>query len=719
MLSGLSTPSTFYVIVNPAAVGSAVGSYEGRVSLTSLFGGIQDISIRLVISTSPQLQVTPDAVNFTYQLAGPPPDPRDVSIQSSTGANLDFNVTVAPGSPWLRVNTPVGRTPTTITLSVDAPTLATLSEGSYPGRVLLSGPQLPAPVEIAVNLTVSGSTALIASPTSLTFEGPQGQTPPQRTITLTAADGSNLGYSVAVEGENTSWLIAPLGGFTGPSGTTLVTIGVNPSSLAPGRYEARLRFTPSGTQNTTPLRIPVTYTVTATATLTATPNRLELTQIGAIPPPQQSINLASNISGQTFVASDNQPWMELVQTSGSLPITLGVRFDSAALAPGTYNGTITVQSSTLQTIQIPVVLTVQSGSQLSVSPTALTFAHSLGAQLPPAQTLSLTSSGAAISYNAVPTTQSGGNWLQVASGAAGNTNAAGGAPVPVQIRVEPGTLTPGEYRGEIRFSSIGVANLATIPVTLRVTAPSAPLITSIVNAASGVSRGVSPGDIITIKGSNMAPSTATPGQIENGRVTTRVGGVAVFFNGVAAPLLYVGPSGDRTSDQINAVVPYGVAGLTSATLIVEYNGIRSEARSVSVLETDPGIFTSNAMGSGQAAVLNQDGTVNSTSNPARVGTTITIFATGEGTVAPAVQDGLVISRTEDIRRPLANVALRIAGQPASISYFGSAGGAVSGAFQLNVVVPQTSNLSAVANVPVELQAGPNASQPGVTIAVAP
>jgi uncharacterized protein (TIGR03437 family) len=716
----LSTPSTFYVIVNPAAVGSVIGTYEGRISLTSLSGGIQDVTVRMTISNSPLLRTTPDAINFAHQVGGPAPDTQQLSVQSSTSTQLDFTVTVAPGAPWLRVSAPVGRTPTSISIGVDPASLAALAEGTYNGRVILTSPQAPSTLEIPVTLRVSGSTALLASPMSLTFEGAQGQELPQKTITLTAADGSNLGYSIAIEGDDPSWLLAPTSGFTGPSGSTLVPIGVNPAFLTPGRYEARLRFTPTGTQNTTPLRIPVTYVVTSTASLSATPNRLEVTQTGTTPPSQQTISISSNISGLTFVAAANQPWIRLSQTSGTLPTTLNVTFESVSLVPGnTYNGTITVQSSTPQTIQIPVVLTVQPATQLGVSPTALTFTHALGAQLPATQTLSLTSSGAAITYTASPSTQSGGNWLQIVSGASGSTNAAGGAGVPVQIRVDPSGLTPGEFLGQIRFSSGAITNLATVPVTLRVTAPSAPVITSFVNAASSISRGVSPGDIVTVMGRNMAPPTATPGQVQNGRVTTQTGGVTVYFNGVAAPLLYAGPSGDRSSDQINLVVPYGVAGLTSANMIVEYNGIRSEARSVTVVETDPGVFTSNAMGSGQAAALNQDGTINSTSNPARVGSTITLFATGEGVVAPAVVDGAVISSIEDIRRPLANVAVRIGGQLAQISYYGSAGGAVSGAFQLNVVVPQFPTLGGVGELPVDLHIGGNASQPGVTIAVAP
>jgi uncharacterized protein (TIGR03437 family) len=41
-------------------------------------------------------------------------------------------------------------------------------------------------------------------------------------------------------------------------------------------------------------------------------------------------------------------------------------------------------------------------------------------------------------------------------------------------------------------------------------------------------------------------------------------------------------------------------------------------------------------------VLNEDGSINSASNPARPNSIITFFATGEGLIEPAVEDGMVL-----------------------------------------------------------------------------
>ncbi len=75
------------------------------------------------------------------------------------------------------------------------------------------------------------------------------------------------------------------------------------------------------------------------------------------------------------------------------------------------------------------------------------------------------------------------------------------------------------------------------------------------------------------------------------------------------------------ANQIIAIVPYGTYSKTSAQMDVEYNGGRSAYMTVPVADSAPGIFSN---------VLNADGSVNSASNPAKKGTYITFYSTGEG-----------------------------------------------------------------------------------------
>src|SRR5205807_6910716 len=63
--------------------------------------------------------------------------------------------------------------------------------------------------------------------------------------------------------------------------------------------------------------------------------------------------------------------------------------------------------------------------------------------------------------------------------------------------------------------------------------------------------------------------------------------------------------------------------------------------SVLISAASPGLFTISQNGTGQGAIVNQDGTVNAASNPAAKGTVISLYGTGQGPVSPSVPDGTV------------------------------------------------------------------------------
>ena len=117
---------------------------------------------------------------------------------------------------------------------------------------------------------------------------------------------------------------------------------------------------------------------------------------------------------------------------------------------------------------------------------------------------------------------------------------------------------------------------------------------------------------------------------------------------------------------------------------------------LNVALTAPGIFTlTGPVGNGdQAAVLNQDGTVNSRTNPAARGSEIAIYGTGEGEVFPQASDGTITSQT-NFPMPVASTSVTIDGQSAQVQYAGGAPGLVAGVLQVNAVVPASANSGAV------------------------
>ena len=115
----------------------------------------------------------------------------------------------------------------------------------------------------------------------------------------------------------------------------------------------------------------------------------------------------------------------------------------------------------------------------------------------------------------------------------------------------------------------------------------------------------------------------------------------------------------------------------------------------------PGIFTITQNGSGQGAIVNQDGTVNSTSNPAAKGSVISIYGTGQGPTSPAVPDGTTApglpGAAYTVAVPTSDGTACVTNQPSmcvafggttfgGVQYSGLAPGYI-GLWQINVQVP--------------------------------
>src|SRR5439155_17131703 len=109
---------------------------------------------------------------------------------------------------------------------------------------------------------------------------------------------------------------------------------------------------------------------------------------------------------------------------------------------------------------------------------------------------------------------------------------------------------------------------------------------------------VSGGELVTLYGTNLAPSTVVTSVVP---FPTTLGGVKVLVNSVPAPLYYVSPS------QISVIIPSGSPSSIAAIQVVN-NGAASNTVTEFVNKTTPGLFTLNSSGIGYAAVVhNADG----------------------------------------------------------------------------------------------------------------
>lgn len=398
------------------------------------------------------------------------------------------------------------------------------------------------------------------------------------------------------------------------------------------------------------------------------------------------------------------------------PTAVGIQFNTTGLLPGAHAGTLTLstangtsllsrpfawisKSETSLTARamaeqyIALIIGSNSTKQSRQDPE---FPRASTGNTIPSQTIDLPGSGQ--SYSTI-----GPGWLTISP-------ASGTTPQTLTISGNASvlsTLGPGSYVGEVAIAIASVPDLVTIPVNLVIGI--APAVAA-VNAASGQSDAVSPGEIVSIFGSNIGPATALGLALTStGSVSTSLGNTQVLFDGVPAPLTYAG------SGQINAIVPYEVGGKQFTTVTIQSNGTTTGETVLGVHDSDPAIFAVQS-GTGQGAILNQDNSYNSASNPAAAGSVITFYATGEGPLAPTVPTGSVTSSTGPMfPAPVGPVSVTIGGQPASIIYAGEAPGFASGVFQVDATIPAGTS-SGAQQIVLAVGNNDNAAQ-NITVAV--
>lgn len=196
----------------------------------------------------------------------------------------------------------------------------------------------------------------------------------------------------------------------------------------------------------------------------------------------------------------------------------------------------------------------------------------------------------------------------------------------------------------------------------------------VVNAASFAAQ-ITPGALATVFGSGFAASTSGAAP----PLPTKLAGVSVNVNNQAAPILFVTPG------QVNFQVPGGTP-VGTASITVSGNGLTSNAVTVPVLTAAPGLFFQS---SGHAIVQNQDFSLNSATNPARVGSTIIAYGTGSGPLDHPVADG-VAAPLNSLSTATSSWGATFGTVTAKVDFAGLAPGFI-GLLQMNVEVPSTLN----------------------------
>jgi uncharacterized protein (TIGR03437 family) len=246
-------------------------------------------------------------------------------------------------------------------------------------------------------------------------------------------------------------------------------------------------------------------------------------------------------------------------------------------------------------------------------------------------------------------------------------------------------------------------------------APNEPAVRCVTGAASRRSYlSLSPGEIITLLGAGMGPLEGVGADLgvnpsSAARYPQVLAGVRVWVDGIPAPLLYVQAS------QVNAVAPYATPLDRNVTIELEYEGRRLSLDAYAN-HGRVGLFSRDGSGIGPAAALNQDGTLNSESNPAARGSIAVLYGTGVGGTNPALPDGgLGPLSLDELARPIGLVQAAI-DAATDVLYAGSAPGLVNGVAQFNLRIPATLSLpDQIGRVPVDIRLNGALPQNLVTI----
>jgi uncharacterized protein (TIGR03437 family) len=199
-----------------------------------------------------------------------------------------------------------------------------------------------------------------------------------------------------------------------------------------------------------------------------------------------------------------------------------------------------------------------------------------------------------------------------------------------------------------------------------------------------VTARLSPAEVVAIYGPGIGPTTAVSATPTNGFYPTTLGGVEVSVNGANIPLLYV------SANQINAVFPMEVTANSAATVRVTNGTAVTANYPVRIVGSAPQAYPT---------VINQDGTINSNSNPAPAGSIVTFYVTGfqfnfaplaDGQIATvANNDGCFALESAQCSISAETVALLRGGSasvPTTVVYAGAAPGIVAGVTQFNLQV---------------------------------
>ena len=312
----------------------------------------------------------------------------------------------------------------------------------------------------------AGPPVLSLTPATLSFAAEAGRAAPAAQSVAVSSSSTAVSYSVSSSSTG-GWLKVKAGSGKTPGSISIVA---DSTGMSAGTYSGTVIVASSDAENG-PIPLAITLTVAPPA-LTLAPTTLSFTaQVGGVAPPVELVTTGSSNGaaiGYSVTASSAENWLSVKPATATTPKSISISANPAGLSPGTYSGTVIVDSpgASNSPIPFPVTFTVTPAPSFAVTPELLTFAAKAGEKPPAAQTISTSSSGAALGYSV--SASSTGGWLSA-------TSATGTTPGPIGVTVNPAGLSAGTHTGTITITSKdGSGGPQVVAVAFNVTAADLP-----------------------------------------------------------------------------------------------------------------------------------------------------------------------------------------------------------------------------------------------------
>ena len=405
-------------------------------------------------------------------------------------------------------------------------------------------------------------------------------------------------------------------------------------------------------------------------------------------------------------------WLHVSPTAGTAgpAQTVAVTGDPSGLAAGDYYGLIRVDSPTAPNTPLftTVVLNIVPAAK-GVNVTSLrTSALRPAAHWPRATASDSAVAGCAATLFPVVTVSAGGaqpaaswpasievdvvdaNDQPLSSSGIVTVSFSNGDPPFTLTSSQPGTWS-GTWTPQFRASSVVVTaqaqlrdlqGCATFSTALQPSAP-APIVSpgGTVSAASyGAPNGISPGEMIAIFGQNLAPAVVSASSLPLPR---QLGTTSIVIGGQSVPLLFT------SSGQVNGVLPFDLPPDTPYSVVATVGMRISVPAPITTTQTNPAVFSSNGMGTGQAHAYRATSSgaliLADAAHPALAGDVLVILTTGFGAVNFMLDPGSA-APTDRLVYTNESVTATVGGLNALVQFAGLAPG-YTGLYQINLTVP--------------------------------